>query len=375
MDFLAIAMDGKGEIIIADAPLQNCDFDNLKKETHLLDIVTQFNDKYPNINVVIEDWRITTIKNSGAYVRNVQKFRLTDMDEVQKEYTVVDQGVDSLLEDISEYSYRFRVTKYKPSILQSHHAKGRHEYLITNRVLEADFIVNLPTLKTHIKAGITCAMKNLVGINGHKEFLPHHIKGSYFEGGDNYATTSWFKSKYEDLYDYVWENINNLSVIKRKLLMKTLDYLWMLSKLFGSENISAGSWMGNDTIWRTTLDLKHIAYFGGVKSRKILTIVDGIIAGEGEGPLEPSPKPLGILVAGENPAYVDAVVAKMMGYVIARIPTVYNAIYNRKSKFGSVYLEDYKVSYVKENSQAIPFADIPNFKFKIPTFCRGGSIQ
>jgi len=31
--------------------------------------------------------------------------------------------------------------------------------------LEADFIINLPTVKTHAEAGLSCCMKNLVGIN------------------------------------------------------------------------------------------------------------------------------------------------------------------------------------------------------------------
>ncbi len=374
MDFIGVALNGKGKIIIADAPLQNCDFDTLKKEINIVEIVKNFNTTYPDIEVIVEDWRITTLKNSSAYTKDIQNTRLTDADSVDKEYVVVDQGSQSFLEDISSYAHRFRVTKYKPSMLQKHHMKGVHEYLISRRVFEADFIINIPKLKTHIKAGVTCAMKNLVGINGHKEFLPHHIKGSYFEGGDNYATSSWFKRKYEDLYDYVWEHVNTFSVIKRKILMKTLDYLWVCSKFFGAENIGAGSWMGNDTIWRTTLDLNHIAYFNESASGNVFTIVDGIIAGEGEGPLEPTPRPLGILIAGENPAYIDAVVAQMMGYVVARIPTIYQAIYNRKSKFGSVYLEDLSVSFYEGEQKIVSFDDIPNYNLKKPLFWKGASV-
>jgi uncharacterized protein (DUF362 family) len=374
LDFVGVALKGKGKIIIADAPLQNCDFDTLKKEINISAIIKNFNTVYPDIEVIVEDWRITTIKNSNAYHKDIQNVRLTDRADVEKEYVVVDQGRQSFLEDISQYAHRFRVTKYKPSVLQSHHTKGVHEYLIARRVFEADFIINIPKLKTHIKAGITCAMKNLVGINGHKEFLPHHIKGSYFEGGDNYATPSWFKRKYEDLYDHVWEHINTFSVIKRKILMKTLDYLWACSKFFGAENISAGSWMGNDTIWRTTLDLNHIAYFNDSASGNVFTIVDGIVSGEGEGPLEPTPRPLGILVAGENPAYIDAVVAHMVGYVVARIPTVYQAIYNRKSKFGSDYLEDFKVSFYEGERKAVLFDDIPRYNLKKPLFWKGAAV-
>jgi hypothetical protein len=139
----------------------------------------------------------------------------------------------------------------------------------------------MPIIKTHIKAGITCAMKNLVGINGHKEFLPHHVKGSAFEGGDNYCKNSYLKHLYEDFYDYVWENINILSPIKRKFYLKLLNILWIFSSFLSRENISAGSWFGNDTIWRTTLDLNHILYFSDNSPKNILNIVDGVIAGEG----------------------------------------------------------------------------------------------
>ncbi|MCX6703329.1 MAG: DUF362 domain-containing protein [Candidatus Zambryskibacteria bacterium] len=366
IDFLLVAMEGKGKIVIADAPLQNCNFSNLRKEIRIDELVESVLKKYPDMDIVIEDWRLTTIRSSDTHEPKVQNFKESS------EYRLVDLGKESLLEDVSKYSDRFRVTKYKRSLMAPHHQKGIHEYLVSRRIHEADFFINMPKMKTHIKAGLTCSMKNLVGINGHKEFLPHHIKGSYFEGGDNYSRSSWLRARYEDLYDYVWENINNFSVLKRKILMRALQYLWALANIVDKENISAGSWRGNDTIWRTTLDLNHIAYFDGAKPLKILTIVDGIIAGEGQGPLEPTPKPLGILLAGENPAYIDAVVAQMMGFTVARIPTVYNAIYNRKSKFSDVFLEDFKLDFKdQEGTKKVVFSEIPDFNFKKPLFWEG----
>jgi hypothetical protein len=238
--------------------------------------------------------------------------------------------------------------------MAAHHRKGKHEYLVTKRVFEADFFVNMPKIKTHIKAGLTSAMKNLIGINGHKEFLPHHINGSPEEGGDNYQKSNWLKRMYEELYDYVWENVNNLSPFVRKALMKILQILLRLSKTFGGDQITAGSWSGNDTIWRTTLDLNHIAYFNHDKPLKVLNIAEGIIAGEGEGPLEPTPKPAGILIASENPAILDAAVAKIMGYDFSKIPTVYNALTLPNSKF-KAHLPD-------------SFNQLPNLNFVKPNF-------
>ena len=65
--------------------------------------------------------------------------------------------------------------------------------LVPLAVLEADVIVNLPKLKTHKKAGVTCALKNLIGINGNKEYLPHHRIGGHNLGGDCYPGGSDLK--------------------------------------------------------------------------------------------------------------------------------------------------------------------------------------
>ena len=353
IDLLALAMERKGKIIIADAPLQNCNFESLKKQTKIEEVVLNAQKEYPGIEIRIEDWRITTMGNSDASSQKIQNFKFSEDEAKQEGYELVNLGKTSFLEEISEYSNRFRVTKYKSSLMRRHHTPGKHEYLVTKRIFEADFFINLPKMKTHIKAGLTGAMKNLVGINGHKEFLPHHIKGSAKEGGDNYRDPSWFKRRYEDLYDYVWENVNNIYSTNRKALMKILQILLKLSDLFGGDGITAGSWKGNNTIWRTTLDLNTIAYFNHEKPLKILNIVDGIIAGESEGPLEPTPRPTGILIAGENPALVDATIAQLMGYQISEIPTVHNALNNPLSKFSSHFS---------------PNSSLPNLNFQKPKF-------
>ena len=42
--------------------------------------------------------------------------------------------------------------------------------------------------------------------------------------------------------------------------------------------------------------------------------IDGIIAGQGNGPEAPDPIHTGVLIAGANPLAVDAAAAKMMGF-------------------------------------------------------------
>ena len=49
-------------------------------------------------------------------------------------------------------------------------------------------------------------------------------------------------------------------------------------------------------------------------------MVDAVIAGEGEGPLEPSDLSCGAVFAGMNPLAVDAAAARFMGLTVDEIP-------------------------------------------------------
>jgi hypothetical protein len=84
--------------------------------------------------------------------------------------------------------------------------------------------------------------------------------------------------------------------------------------------VRSGNWHGNDTCWRMVVDLnKCLFYFDGTglprsKPMRYLAVVDGIIAGEGNGPMAPDRKACGIIVAGANPVAVDCVCCALMGF-------------------------------------------------------------
>lgn len=61
------------------------------------------------------------------------------------------------------------------------------------------------------------------------------------------------------------------------------------------------------------------------KPKRYLTIVDGIVGGEGDGPVRPEPVASHLLVAGTNPACVDAVVGQLMGFDPQALPIVREA--------------------------------------------------
>jgi len=363
IDYAAIALSGSGKIIIGDAPLQGCDFQKLVDISRIEELLQLARKKYPGIIFELEDWRLTTVQDS---------FLMGPAKKLLEDYILVDAGPDSFLEDLVEYCDRFRVAAYPKNLMLRHHQSGKHEYLVTKRISEADLFINLPKMKTHMKAGLTGALKNIIGINGHKEYLPHHIKGPYSHGGDAYQQWNLFRHIHEQLSDYVWDNYSRMSPIGRKVLGRLLDAIRWGSVLAGGESTSLGSWSGNETIWRTTLDLNHVLYFSEYSPKKIVTIVDGIIAGEGQGPLKPTPKPAGIIIAGENPAYIDAVIAKLLGYNISRIPTVYNAIYDRRSHFAGPPLPQFAVTSLLDSEipKQISFDTLPNLGFRKPRFWR-----
>ncbi|MCE5267801.1 MAG: DUF362 domain-containing protein [Planctomycetaceae bacterium] len=342
-DWCAKAMKGRGRIVIGDAPVQGCNFDALMQRTGMSDVAAALRTAYPHIDLSLADWRLTLWEDGEAAGSSPcgcgrHKSRAT-RETVKEHYSELDCGAASFLEEVSDCADRFRVTMYRPSLMQSHHRPGVHQYLIRNDVLDADLLINLPKMKTHKKAGLTGALKNLVGVNGHKEYLPHHIIGPYCRGGDAYCRNNRFHQWAEQAYDYWWENEQELGGLRKWLVQKAYTALARAGRLTGGGNIDHGNWSGNDTVWRTALDLNHLVYFGERRPKRVLSVIDGIVAGEGDGPLRPTPKRAGVILVGENPAYVDAAIGRLMGYNVARIPIVHHAVYDRRSKFAGPCLE------------------------------------
>lgn len=372
IDYAAKALEYDGTIVIADAPLQSCDFQKLRSVTRIDELINFLQPRYPNIRFIVEDWRLT-IMDRQRFVGFATRNRLNQGDESRCK--VVDLASRSFLTDIDDYSRQFRVTCYDPSLMLPHHTGGHHKYLVTKRIFEADLIINIPVLKTHIKAGVTGALKNLVGINGHKEYLPHHCKGGYENGGDNFYSASEFKSSVEELDEWYWKDPNRFFPIIRALLTKTIGLGRRLSGAFSGDDIFGGGWSGNDTLWRTIIDLNHILYFydpvsdtlSDLPVRHVITIVDSVIAGQGEGPLSPTPNPIGMIYGGFNPAAVEMLSLKIIGYNTARIKSVSAALYDVRSKFNtSLRGEARFFDVTKDSPRQVPLSEIPSHNFKLP---------
>jgi uncharacterized protein (DUF362 family) len=314
------------EVLVGDAPIQGCDFDVLMQESGLrawaAEKMTQ-DSRFKGI----QDFRRTTcvlVNGVRLAAENLQS---------EDQFVLFNLGRDSLLEPVSGNGNRFRVAWYDPRLMAKTHHAGVHQYLVAKAVIDADVIINLPKLKTHKKAGITCALKNLIGINGNKEYLPHHRLGGSAHGGDCYPGNGSVKRALEFVADRQNLSSSRASATAWHLVFAVLA---RTSRLQGDRLGTDGSWHGNDTIWRTCLDLNRILLYGrgdragasgktngsvsasGLMSekiqRKVIHIADAVIAGHGNGPLAPDPLALGLLLGGNNASAVDWVGAHLLAY-------------------------------------------------------------
>jgi uncharacterized protein (DUF362 family) len=317
-DYCIIALQGEGKIIIGDAPMQGCHLDELLLKLGYNDILTHY-------------------QNQGIGVVSFMDFRAyqTEMNShkvILKKTATKSRGIDVALDSLSAHAtsdFRgyYQVSDYDKEVTTSYHRDERHVYSINEAALQADMIIEFSKPKCHRLAGMTGAMKNLVGVVYKKETLPHRKEGSVDEGGDAYRYKSWIKRAIDAVLTkkirLEERGRSNRAVIMRYLY----GVLYYASKAFCKDPYLIGSWYGNDTIWRTCVDLNYIMTFSdkaGVIQKKpqrsVLHFADMIIAGEHNGPISPSPKALGLILAGDDASAMDRVICQIMGFDHEQIP-------------------------------------------------------
>ncbi len=341
IDYVYIALKGQGRIIIGDAPLHTADFEKLCQMLCLNKIQELYKTK--KFDIEVTDFRLSyATKDNKGVIQKKQK------ETFPANYIRVNLGSSSMLSKYNDDFKKFRVTEYNPSEMTLHHNKKVHEYCVHRDVLEADVIISLPKIKTHRKAGYSCAMKNFVGINGNKDWLPHHRKGSIEEGEDEYLHKSLRKRLISKSWDMRWRSKNpvwqkTLYTFERALhaTKKVLPFI---------DNYFEGSWWGNDTISRTIADLNRVVMYcdkqgklQDTQQRKLLYLVDGIICGEGEGPMKTTPKRCDMLICGHNSFAVDMLAVKLMGFDYKKINTLKNCLDIQSYKILQRNMEDIEI--------------------------------
>jgi uncharacterized protein (DUF362 family) len=305
-------LGGRGTITLCDAPQTDSSFARIREYCGLESILRRCQEEFPGVGFSLLDLR----QEEWHAIDGVTVQRITLPGDPQGSTRVA-------LNDASEFVGfhglgRLYGASYDLEETNQHHQGSRHDYLLCRTAMEADLFINLPKLKTHKKVGLTCALKNLVGINANKNWLPHHTEGTPDQGGDQFPAAT-VKTRLE----HSWMGAAKRFLKHRPALGRLFVPLKKAGRLFFGDTqrvVRSGNWHGNDTCWRMVLDLNKCLFFfdGSGQPRKeplrYLAVVDGIVAGEGNGPMAPDPKRCGVILAGTHPVAVDCVAAKLMGF-------------------------------------------------------------
>ena len=312
-------------VVVGDAPIQACKWDEVLTENFHKEFKA-LQDKY-NIPLKLVDFRRVTF--------DIRTNKLTEERSSMNDYLIFDLGKKSYLEEVTSDKNEMRVTDYDPDRMGVAHRKGVHKYCIRKDVLDSEIVVTIPKTKTHRMAGITNSLKILVGINGDKDYLPHHRLGPVSVGGDCYKDNSILRRTSEWVIDMA--NRKRGSFLYHPLYY-TARILWELSRPNKETNMMGG-WWGNDTVWRMIMDLNLIALYGrpdgtlaDEPQRVMYTLCDSIIGGQGEGPLLPTPLALGTLTFSNDPYLSDEVAGHLFRLNLDRIPTLREAAQLNKKK-------------------------------------------
>jgi uncharacterized protein (DUF362 family) len=352
-------LDGSGKVIITDGPQTDASFKKLISRYPLDEWQRLAEERGVGLDVIdLRDYEWVT-HNGNVVERN----RLPGDPRGSTEVNIY--GEKSEFWGHSKSGRGYYAADYDLKETNRAHDGLNNLYRVSRSIIEADVFINLPKLKTHRKSGITCCLKNLVGINTYKNFLPHHSEGGPSERGDQFPVDNVNARVEGPLMGFLKQH-----VLRNPLMARTLSpFNSVGKKVFGDtcEVIRSGNWYGNDTIWRMILDLNKVLLYanpdgtlrddmpGGRK--RYIGIVDGIIGGEGHGPLSPEPVHMGYLMCGTNPVAIDAVCATLMGFDPLKIPSIAHAFQVQKYPLCDFALTEILIS-VAENTYTM--ANLPS---------------
>lgn len=310
------AVGPSGRIIVADSPIEAVDFSAVMDQLGVTRMIGEMRSNGMPVELLdIRDRRVLPLRlvddfQVGNRSLNIGCFRKQALPGDPRGYVHVDLGNESRFE---EHPSPKRLRFYHPHFRRplEAHQPGRHVYCVSRTVLEARLIINLPKLKTHKISGVTLAQKNLIGLMNKKFWLPHFSQG-HPPNGDQFDRKLGWMERLQNLLRVIPIGFGSSVFIR-------------FPRVDGDQRavrmpIYNGSWIGNDTLWRTILDVARVVEYADLEGRvhkepqrHVLSIMDGMIGGEGNGPLGATPKPCGVLLGSFHMAPLDVVATRMMG--------------------------------------------------------------
>jgi len=324
VDYVLIATGESGQVRFGNAPLQSCHWDEVLEGSGAAAVLAFYRTAGAPVTAV--DLRAEVVERDAVgRIRN-RTLRTDEAPTVE-----IDLGRASLLDAIPAvpgHPPRFRVADYNPDRTEGFHAPGSHRYVMHREVLASDVVISVPKLKTHEKVGITCVVKGFVGSVARKDCLAHHRFGGPGAGGDEYPSRMAFLKPMSRYHD--WVNRRAADAPAQAAALVADQTARRVLRRLGAD--SAGAWFGNDTAWRMAVDLARIVHYGDVHGvmhdvpqRRHLALIDGIVAGEGAGPLSPTAADAACLVFADGVLDADRAACLLMGFDPADLPTIREA--------------------------------------------------
>ena len=279
--WVAPRLAGHGSITVCDAPQTDSSFARLRRYCALDAMVDRCRRAFPGLRIELldlrpEEWHavdgvtVSTTRLPGDPLGSTH-VRLDEASEL-----VGYHGCG-----------RLYGASYDMAETNARHTGTRHEYLLCRTPMDADVLINLPKLKTHKKTGLTGALKNLVGINANKNWLPHHTEGTPATGGDQFpaATT---RARLEHSVDGGCQagpegQSGAVAAVRPgeeggSAVLRRHPDPWC-ARATGTATTPAGAWCSIST----SACSPSTAPAGAVhRPLRYLAVVDGIVAGEGE---------------------------------------------------------------------------------------------
>lgn len=152
-DYVAEALQGKGQIIIGDNPSIDADFGELMEFTEIEKIKTKY-----NVPVSILDLRPLVCDDLRNYGK---KYLMVEQLGDPAGKVEVNLGRESLLYGIDPTRFRGVFDERDETVAS--HSGDTQLYTYARSLYDADVYISIPKLKTHQKVGATLNLKGLVG--------------------------------------------------------------------------------------------------------------------------------------------------------------------------------------------------------------------
>lgn len=366
---------GKGRITICDAPQTDSSFSEIAQRLKLFSIAEACSKKY-GILVEVIDLRNEEWTNENGIITSRRQLRGDPNGSI-----AFNLGRESLFYGHSGEG-RYYGADYDSSVVNDHHKGATQQYLLCATPILCDVFINLPKLKTHKKTGVTLSLKNLVGINADKNWLPHHTEGTPANGGDQFPDLS-AKQRLEQIAVKAARGVAlNIPFIGPSVAQKLRK---TGTAVFGSGDnvVRSGNWYGNDTTWRMVLDLNRCLLYGNPDGslrkgnpKRYYSVVDGMVGMEGDGPMQGEPVDSRVVIGGADPVAVDMVAARVMGFDWCKIPVIREAFNLETYPITNIQPEDVFVESDNQQwcGQFVDIEDNDFLNFK-PHFGWAGHIE